>query len=170
VCGAVDIPTDAAVRLRPLQPGDLGWVISRHGALYAAEYGLSLDFEVAVAGIVAEIMRDFDPTRDGAWIAERDFVPVGSVFVVRYKPGIAKLRLLIVDPSARGLGVGRMLTDAAIGFARTAGYRQITLWTLAMLDAARHIYARAGFRLTESVPGHSFGRDITDETWTLDLA
>jgi GNAT superfamily N-acetyltransferase len=157
------------VRLRGLQPGDLGWVISRHGSLYAAEYGLDLSFEVTVAGIVAEVMRSFDPASDAAWIAEHNGGPVGSVFVVRDDDVTAKLRLLIVDPAARGLGLGRLLTDAAIGFARDAGYRRITLWTLQMLDAARHIYRSAGFERTDEAQGYSFGRTLVNETWVLEL-
>lgn len=159
----------AGVRLRALRPGDLGWVIGRHGALYAAEYGLDSSFEVEVARIVAEAMRDFDPAREAAFMAERDGATVGSVFVVDADEGVAKLRLLIVDPAARGLGLGRVLTQAAIGFARQAGYRRMTLWTMAMLDAARHIYETAGFRLVARMPGTAFGRDIVDETWELDL-
>lgn len=157
------------IRLRALQPGDLGWVIARHGALYAAEYGLDIGFEVAVAEIVVSVMRNFDPRSDMAWIAERGGVPVGSVFVVRHDGITAKLRLLIVDPSARGLGVGRLLTEAAIGFAREAGYHRMTLWTMQMLDVARHIYRSAGFVCTAATPVRQFGRDVVDETWVMDL-
>ncbi len=157
------------VRLRALQPGDLGWVISRHGALYAAEHGLDLSFEVAVAEIMAAVMRNFDPTGDAGFIAERGGRPVGSVFIVRHDGVTAKLRLLIVDPAARGLGLGRQLTEAAIGFARDAGYQRITLWTMQMLDAARHIYARAGFTCVAAAPAHQFGQDVVNETWMLDL-
>jgi GNAT superfamily N-acetyltransferase len=161
--------TASGVRLRGLQPGDLGWVISRHGALYAAEYGLDARFELEVAGIMVAVMRDFDPARDGAWIAERDGAPVGSVFIVRRDDATAKLRLLIVDPAARGLGVGRLLTTAAVDFARAAGYRRVTLWTMAMLDAARHVYAKAGFTLVHSEAEHAFGQDVMNETWELEF-
>ena len=157
------------IRLRGLQPGDLGWVISRHGALYAAEYGLDASFELAVAEIAAGLMRHFDPASDGAWIAERNGGPVGSVFVVRHDGVTAKLRLLIVEPAARGLGLGRILTQEAIGFAREAGYHRMTLWTMRMLDAARHIYTRAGFRCVDAVSEHAFGQDVMNETWLLDL-
>ncbi len=160
---------DGAIRLRPLQPGDLGWVIGRHGALYAAEYGLDGSFELAVAEIVLQVMRDFDPQRDGAWIAERDGMPIGSVFVVGVEDNIAKLRLLIVDPAARGHGLGRLLTQTAIQFARDHGYRRMVLWTMSMLEGARAIYASEGFHLIGSVPGIAFGRAITDETWERDL-
>jgi len=157
------------IHLRPLQPGDIGWVISRHGSLYATEYGLDITFEITVAEIAAQIMRGWDPTSDNAWIAERGGLPVGSIFIVRADATTAKLRLLIIDPSARGLGLGRQLADAAIGFARTADYHRITLWTMGMLDAARHIYATAGFTLTDSVQAHEYGRDLVNETWQLDL-
>jgi GNAT superfamily N-acetyltransferase len=157
------------VRLRGLQPGDLGWVISRHGALYASEYGLDGSFEVAVAEIVLAIMQRFDPRSDGAWVAELDGAAVGSVFIVRSDEATAKLRLLIVDPAARGLGVGRLLSEAALDFARAAGYRRVTLWTMGMLDAARHLYAKAGFRMVNAEPAHQFGRDLVNETWMLKL-
>ena len=142
-------------------------MISSHGALYASEYGLDGSFEVAVAEIVLTVMQRFDPRSDGAWIAELNGVPVGSVFIVRGDETTAKLRLLIVDPSARGLGVGRMLSEAALDFARAAGYRRVTLWTMGMLDAARHIYAKAGFRMVSAEPARAFGRDVVNETWTL---
>ncbi len=156
-------------RLRGLQPGDLGWVISRHGALYAAEYGLDLSFEVTVAEIVAALIRGYDPASDCGWIAERHGVPVGSAFVVRHDAVTAKLRLVIVDPAARGSGLGWLLTEAAIGFAREAEYQRMTLWTMRMLDAARHIYWKAGFVCTAEEPAYSFGRDVVNETWMLEL-
>jgi GNAT superfamily N-acetyltransferase len=157
------------VWLRPLLPGDLGWVISRHGAVYASEYGLDRSFEVRVAEIVVEVMRNFDREREAAWIAEYQGRPVGSVFVVDAGDDTAKLRMLIVEREARGQGVGRILTAAAIGFAREAGYKRMVLWTMGMLSAARTIYTKAGFRLVDSVPGVSFGCHIIDETWELDL-
>ena len=150
-------------------PGDLGWVISRHGAVYASEYGLDRTFEVKVAEIVVETMRNFDRERESAWIAEYQGRPVGSVFVVAKDDETAKLRMLIVEREARGQGVGRILTAAAIGFAREAGYKRMVLWTMGMLSAARTIYTKAGFKLVESVPGISFGCHIIDETWELDL-
>lgn len=157
------------VRLRSLQPGDLGWVIGRHGTIYADEFGLDAGFELAVAEIVVQIMRDWDPIRDGAWIAELDGVPVGSAFVVAQEADTAKLRLVILEQQARGRGVGRLLTETAITHARSRGFKRMVLWTMSMLTAARGIYERAGFRLVASVPGVSFGREITDETWELVL-
>jgi GNAT superfamily N-acetyltransferase len=157
------------LRLRDLQPGDAGWVIQRHGALYAAEHGLDGGFELDVADIVVQLLRRFTPGRDFAVIAEIDGVPVGSAFVVGHAPGVAKLRLVIVDPAARGHGVGRQLVEAALGFARGAGYQRMTLWTMQMLTAARHIYATSGFRLIRSVPTRAYGRDVVDETWEIDL-
>ncbi len=142
-------------------------MISRHGALYAAEYGLDMSFEVTVAEIVADVMRGFDPSSDAGWIAELDGVAVGSAFVVRHDGVTAKLRLVLVEPAARGLGIGRMLTEAAISFAREAGYLRMTLWTMQMLVAARGIYRRAGFELVAAEAGFRFGRDVVDETWVL---
>ena len=155
--------------LRGLQPGDLGWVVARHGALYAQEYGWSQAFEVLVAEIVGEAMAKFDPEREGAWIAERDGVPVGSVFLVRVDAATAKLRMLIVEPTARGLGIGGRLVDECTAFARRTGYRRITLWTHSVLEAARRIYARAGYRIVESQPFRGFGQELTNEIWQLDL-
>jgi DNA-binding MarR family transcriptional regulator/predicted GNAT family acetyltransferase len=155
--------------LRGLRAGDLGWVVARHGALYAEEYGWGQEFEVLVAGIVAEAMAGFDPTREAAWIAERDGAPVGSVFVVRVDDETAKLRLLFVEPSARGLGIGARLVGECSDFARRAGYRRITLWTHSILTAARHLYAREGYRIVESAPFSGFGQQLTSEIWQLDL-
>jgi GNAT superfamily N-acetyltransferase len=157
------------VTLRFPQPGDLGWVIARHGSIYATEYGLDSGFEIAVAGIVFEVMSKFDPARDGAWIAVLDGRPVGSIFVVGVEDNTCKLRMLILDAEARGRGVGSLLVRTAIQFARERGYETMTLWTMSMLTAARAIYAREGFELVASVPGVSFGREIVDETWKLKL-
>jgi DNA-binding MarR family transcriptional regulator/predicted N-acetyltransferase YhbS len=157
-------------RLRPLVPGDLGWVISRHGSLYASEFGWDGTFEVLVAGIIAETMPRFDPAREGAWIAERDGVRLGSVFLVRVSDEVAKLRMLIVDPAARGSGIGAALVGECTKYARARGYRRITLWTHSILTAARRLYAAEGYRLTASAPLHAFGVDLTEETWDLDLA
>jgi DNA-binding MarR family transcriptional regulator/GNAT superfamily N-acetyltransferase len=155
--------------LRQHRPGDMGWVVHRHGVLYADEYGWDERFEGVVAGIVAHFIERYDPTGERCWIAERDGAIVGSVFVVRHTKTIAKLRLLYVEPSARGLGIGRRLVDECLAFARAAGYRKITLWTNSILDAARHIYERAGFTQSGRERQHRFGRDHEFQTWTLDL-
>jgi DNA-binding MarR family transcriptional regulator/predicted N-acetyltransferase YhbS len=155
--------------LRGLRPGDLGWVISRHGAIYAEEFGWDATFEHLVADIAAGIMKTFDPGREAAWIADCDGRPVGSVFLVRVNDEVAKLRLLIVDPAARGLGIGARLVAECTRFARGAGYRRITLWTHSVLAAARKLYAAEGYRLVSAGPIHAFGVDLEEETWELDL-
>jgi DNA-binding MarR family transcriptional regulator/GNAT superfamily N-acetyltransferase len=155
--------------LRPPVPGDIGWVISRHGALYAEEYGFDERFEALVAEIAARFVAEFEPRREGCWIAERDGEPVGSVFLVKDSEEVAKLRLLLVEPAARGLGIGARLVTEAIRFSRRSGYRKIILWTQSTLVAARHIYQAAGFRLVASEPHHSFGHDLVGEHWELAL-
>jgi DNA-binding MarR family transcriptional regulator/GNAT superfamily N-acetyltransferase len=155
--------------LRPPQPGDMGWVVHRHGLLYAQEYGWDEQFEALVASIVAEIVQHHDPKRERCWIAEVDGTPAGSVFLVKKSDSVAKLRLLLVEPRARGLGIGARLVDECVRFARQAGYLKITLWTQSNLLAARAIYAKAGFRLIESGAHRAFGHDLVEETWQLEL-
>jgi GNAT superfamily N-acetyltransferase len=159
----------AGYALRQHRPGDMGWVVHRHAALYAQEYGWDTQFEALVAEIVAQFIKTFDPAGERCWIAERAGAIVGSVFVVKDSDTTAKLRLLYVEPDARGLGIGQRLVEECVAFARSAGYRQLTLWTNSILTSARRIYEGAGFRLTKEEPHHSFGHDLVGQYWTLDL-
>jgi DNA-binding MarR family transcriptional regulator/N-acetylglutamate synthase-like GNAT family acetyltransferase len=161
---------ESALVLRPPLPGEYGWVVARHGALYAREYGFDTTFEALVAQIVAGFAQQHDPVRERAWIAALDGDPVGSVFCVDAGDGVAKLRLLIVEPAARGRHVGRQLVDECIRFARAVGYRELTLWTQSQLEAARRIYTRAGFELAETERATTqFGVRSASETWRLVL-
>jgi DNA-binding MarR family transcriptional regulator/GNAT superfamily N-acetyltransferase len=155
--------------LRPHQSGDMGWVVHRHGVLYAQEYHWNEQFEALVAEIAAKFIQNFDAERERCWIAEREGEIVGSVFLVKHSKAAAKLRLLLVEPTARGLGIGKRLVDECVRFARQAGYKKITLWTQSSLHAARGIYEKAGFRLVEQKPHHSWGHDLVAEIWDLVL-
>jgi GNAT superfamily N-acetyltransferase len=147
----------------------MGWVIQQHGEIYWREYGWNADFEALVAGIVAAMMRRHDPQWERGWIAERDGVRVGCAFVVRKSPTKAQLRLLLLTPDARGLGLGARLSDECIAFARHKGYRKLVLWTNSNLLVARAIYQKRGFRLVKSNPYHGYGCDLVGETWELKL-
>jgi DNA-binding MarR family transcriptional regulator/N-acetylglutamate synthase-like GNAT family acetyltransferase len=155
--------------LRPPNPGDYGWAIERHGALYAAEFGWNEEFEALVAEIMVHFIRRFDPRRERAWIAERDGQNAGCVFLVRKSKRVAQLRCLLVEPTARGLGIGARLVEECIRFAEQRGYKKMILWTNDILHAARHIYEQCGFKLVEEKKHRSFGHDLVGQTWELHL-
>ena len=155
--------------LRNHQPGDIGWIVHRHGVLYWKEYGWDERFEALVAEIVAKFVENFDPKRESCWVAEKDHEPVGSVMLVKESKEIARLRLLLVEPKARGLGIGARLVDECVNFARRAGYQKITLWTQSVLSAARRIYEKAGFEVVHEERHSEFGYDLVSETWEMKL-
>jgi DNA-binding MarR family transcriptional regulator/GNAT superfamily N-acetyltransferase len=160
----------ASYLLRQHRPGDMGWAVYRHGVLYHQEYGYDEHFEALVAGIVAEFIEEFDPARERCWIAEKDGENVGSIFLVKKSATVAKLRLLLVEPSARGLGIGQRLVEECVRFARDAAYKKILLWTQSELAAARHLYQNAGFALVAKEKHQSWSRtDLVSETWELKL-
>jgi len=162
-------PRSGKFILRPLGPGDYGWVIHRNGLVYAEEFGWDATYEALVARIVSDYIEGHDPAGENAWIAEVAGEPVGCVFCVREDRSTARLRLLLVDPAARGLGIGAALVDECLLFARQAGYREMVLWTNDVLAAARRIYQHAGFELVEQAPHHGFGHDLVGQTWRLAL-
>ncbi len=155
--------------LRDPRPGEMGWIVHRQSVLYAQEYGWNTEYEALAAEIVAKFIREFDPKWERCWIAEQYAKPVGSVFIVRQDELTAKLRLLYVEPSARGMGIGRRLVDECLRFARLAGYKKMVLWTNSVLVDARKIYEKAGFHLIEEAPHHSFGKDLMGQVWGRDL-
>jgi GNAT superfamily N-acetyltransferase len=157
------------LKLRDPEPGDLGWVVHRHGVLYAREYGWNLEFEALVASIVGDFVRNFDKHLDRCWIAEFDGKIVGSVFIVKHTDSSAKLRMLYVEPEARGHGVGRKLVDSALEFSRAAGYASVILWTNPQLTAARKIYEAVGFEMIEERTERAFGVEFVSQTWKLEF-
>ncbi len=160
---------DSSYILRPPQPGDMGLVVQRQAQLYTREYGWNSEFEAMVAEIVARFLREFDPAAERCWIAEQAGQVIGSVFVTRHDERTAKLRMLYVDASARGLGIGKRLVEETLRFARDSGYTRMMLWTVSVLTDARRLYQAVGFQLVEEAPVHEFGKDLVSQTWALEL-
>jgi DNA-binding MarR family transcriptional regulator/GNAT superfamily N-acetyltransferase len=167
--GKSEASPETDIILREPRPGDFGWIVSRHAELYAQEYGWTEPFEGLCAQIVADFANNNDPTCERCWVAEMNGENVGTVMLVKDSEEVARLRLLLVDPKARGLGLGARLVDECVRFARAAGYNKITLWTHSVLSAARHVYEKAGFTLTSSEPRHTWGKDVVAEFWDLEL-
>ncbi|HEY6330912.1 MAG TPA: helix-turn-helix domain-containing GNAT family N-acetyltransferase [Blastocatellia bacterium] len=167
--GKTEKDSKAPFVIRQHQPGDIGWITYRHGVLYAQEYGWDERFEALVGEIAAKFILNMDPKRERCWIAEKDGEIAGCIMLVKKSKEVAKLRLLLVEPSARGLGIGGRLVDECIRFAKQAGYRKITLWTQSVLSAARHIYRQKGFVCVHEEPYHNFDKDLVSETWELKL-
>lgn len=163
-------PPSTPYLLRLHQPGDMGWIVHRQAILYAKEYGWDETYEALAAEIVARFLKNYDPKRERAWVAEKNGERVGAVLVAKESEEVAKLRLLHVEAEARGLGIGKRLVDECIQFARQAGYQKLTLWTQSILHPARHIYQKAGFQLVHEEKHHRFGKDLTAETWELNLS
>jgi GNAT superfamily N-acetyltransferase len=163
------MPKKAPYILRRPRPGDMGWVVKRHGEIYADEYGWNWEFEGLVAGVVSQFVKNFDSKRERCWIAELDGKPVGAIFCFKKTKTVAKLRMLFVDKEARGLGLGTRLVNECIAFARSKGYKKMTLWTESPLVAARRIYAAAGFRIVKRTSVRNFGKRVVSEIWDLDL-
>lgn len=163
------VQTSTSYLLRQHQPGDLGWIVHRQAILYAEEYGWDGTYEALAGEIVAQFIKNYDPNRERCWIAEKDGERVGGAFVAKVSDDIAQLRLLHVEAQARGLGIGKRLVEECVRFARQAGYQKMTLWTQSNLYAARHIYKQSGFQVVREQQHHSFGKDLTAETWELNL-
>ena len=163
--------SESPYSLRSHRPGDMGWVVHRHGVLYSQEYGWDEHFEALVANLAGDFITNYDPRLERCWLAERDGERLGCIFLVRHRDeaATARLRMLLVEPSARGLGLGKALVHECVSFARTAGYNRVVLWTVNLLSAAGHIYAQAGFKLVQEQAVHRYGADMIDQTWELAL-